>query len=44
VLDDADPGRDAITSFALHTATLDDAFLALTGRAVAGEQPEPSHA
>ncbi len=33
LLDELDPGRDAITSFAIHHATLDDVFLALTGHA-----------
>ena len=32
LLDDVDPHRDAVATFALHAATLDDAFLALTGR------------
>ena len=36
LLDDVDPGRDAVASFALHAVTLDDAFLALTGRSGAG--------
>jgi ABC-2 type transport system ATP-binding protein len=31
VLDEVDPGRTAVTSFSVHTATLDDVFLALTG-------------
>jgi ABC-2 type transport system ATP-binding protein len=31
VLDDIDPGRRAVSHFAIHTATLDDVFLALTG-------------
>jgi ABC-2 type transport system ATP-binding protein len=31
VLDEADPGRDLVTSFAVRGATLDDVFFALTG-------------
>jgi ABC-2 type transport system ATP-binding protein len=31
VLDEVDPGRRAVRQFAVHTATLDDVFLALTG-------------
>jgi len=33
LLDELDPGRSAVRSFAVHTATLDDVFLALTGHA-----------
>jgi len=32
LLDEADPHRDAVDRFAVHGATLDDVFLALTGR------------
>ncbi len=32
VLDEVDPHRDLVRTFALHTATLDDVFMALTGR------------
>ncbi len=32
LLDELDPGRTAIARFAVHTATLDDVFLALTGQ------------
>jgi ABC-2 type transport system ATP-binding protein len=32
LLDEVDPERDAVASFAIHSATLDDVFLALTGR------------
>jgi ABC-2 type transport system ATP-binding protein len=35
LLDEVDPGRTTVASFSLHTATLDDVFLALTGH-VAG--------
>ena len=31
VLDEADPGRDLVASFAVRGATLDDVFLTLTG-------------
>jgi ABC-2 type transport system ATP-binding protein len=34
VLDDVDPGRVDVHTFAIHAATLDDVFLALTGRPV----------
>jgi ABC-2 type transport system ATP-binding protein len=36
LLDELDPGRSAVRSFSVHTATLDDVFLALTGRARPG--------
>jgi ABC-2 type transport system ATP-binding protein len=35
LLDQVDPGGDLITRFAIHSASLDDAFLALTGRVAA---------
>jgi ABC-2 type transport system ATP-binding protein len=38
-LDELDPDRSAITSFAVHSATLDDVFLALTGRSAADRRP-----
>ena len=31
LLDEVDPDRRAVSTFAVHTATLDDVFLALTG-------------
>jgi ABC-2 type transport system ATP-binding protein len=34
LLDEVDPERSAVASFAIHSATLDDVFLALTGHAV----------
>jgi ABC-2 type transport system ATP-binding protein len=37
LLDECDPGRTAVSSFSVHTATLDDVFHALTGD-VAREQ------
>ncbi|MDX6703406.1 MAG: type transport system ATP-binding protein [Baekduia sp.] len=40
LLDEVDPERDAVASFAIHRATLDDVFLALTGR-VAEPATEP---
>jgi ABC-2 type transport system ATP-binding protein len=48
LLDELDPARTDITDFTLHTATLDDVFLALTGRAPASvpavpSAKEPSH-
>ena len=33
LLDELDPDRRAVASFAVHTPTLDDVFLALTGSA-----------
>ena len=33
LLDAVDPERTAVASFAIHSATLDDVFLALTGHA-----------
>jgi ABC-2 type transport system ATP-binding protein len=38
LLDEVDPGRRAVARFAVHGATLDDVFLALTGRTAS--QPE----
>jgi ABC-2 type transport system ATP-binding protein len=38
LLDEVDPTRGAVERFAVHTATLDDVFLALTGRSAG--QPE----
>ncbi|GIH17638.1 ATP-binding cassette domain-containing protein [Rugosimonospora africana] len=35
LLDDVDPQRRAVARFAVHTATLDDVFLALTGHTAA---------
>jgi ABC-2 type transport system ATP-binding protein len=40
LLDAVDPERTAVASFAIHSATLDDVFLALTGHAAArGTEP-----
>jgi len=45
LLDDIDPTWQLVGHFAVHEATLDDVFLALTGRpaSIAGETKEPSH-
>jgi ABC-2 type transport system ATP-binding protein len=40
LLDEVDPSRLLVRCFAIHSATLDDVFLALTGHAAA---PEPEH-
>jgi ABC-2 type transport system ATP-binding protein len=40
VLDELDPDRAAVERFAVHTATLDDVFLALTGHAASTAQPQ----
>jgi ABC-2 type transport system ATP-binding protein len=32
LLDEVDPARRAVATFAVHSASLDDVFLALTGR------------
>jgi ABC-2 type transport system ATP-binding protein len=42
LLDELDPHRHAITRFAIHTATLDDVFLTLTGQP--SRRPEPEAA
>ncbi len=39
LLDELDPTRTTIRDFAVHTATLDDVFLALTGHAATGLAP-----
>jgi len=45
LLDEIDPTWQLVGHFAVHEATLDDVFLALTGRPapIAGETKEPSH-
>ncbi|HTW01361.1 MAG TPA: ATP-binding cassette domain-containing protein [Streptosporangiaceae bacterium] len=45
LLDELDPERSAIRSFSVHTATLDDVFLAVTrpGRAAARKEQETTH-
>jgi ABC-2 type transport system ATP-binding protein len=40
LLDEVDPTRRAVRTFAVHTATLDDVFLALTGRIAALPEKE----
>jgi ABC-2 type transport system ATP-binding protein len=40
LLDELDPGRRAVRSFALHSATLDDVFLALTGHGAGRPEKE----
>jgi len=39
LLDELDPARTAVTTFELHSASLDDVFLTLTGRPA---EPEPA--
>jgi ABC-2 type transport system ATP-binding protein len=40
LLDEVDPGRRAVRTFAVHGATLDDVFLALTGRTTGRPEKE----
>jgi ABC-2 type transport system ATP-binding protein len=40
LLDEVDPTRDAVDTFAVHGATLDDVFLALTGRGAGRPEKE----
>jgi ABC-2 type transport system ATP-binding protein len=40
LLDEIDPDRLAVRRFAVHSVTLDDVFLALTGRATSHSQPD----
>ncbi|CAL9601567.1 Daunorubicin_doxorubicin resistance ATP-binding protein DrrA [Streptomyces sp. enrichment culture] len=45
LLEEIDPERDAVARFTVHEATLDDVFLALTGRAAASaDRREPAGA
>ena len=39
LLDEVDPARRAVDRFAVHSATLDDVFLALTGHPPTGPRP-----
>jgi ABC-2 type transport system ATP-binding protein len=39
LLDECDPGRAAVSSFTVHTATLDDVFHALTGGVAPEKEP-----
>jgi len=41
LLDELDPERSAVRSFSVHTATLDDVFLAVTRPGPAATDPEP---
>jgi ABC-2 type transport system ATP-binding protein len=43
LLDEVDPGRQAVRTFALHSATLDDVFLALTGRTAGRPEKETAN-
>lgn len=43
LLDEIDPERGAVAEFALHSATLDDVFLALTGTDPMTPREEPVH-
>jgi ABC-2 type transport system ATP-binding protein len=43
LLDEVDPRRRAVARFAVHTATLDDVFLTLTGRPAEAPEHEPEH-
>ncbi len=40
LLDEVDPGGTAVERFSVHTATLDDVFLALTGHTTTRPEPE----
>jgi ABC-2 type transport system ATP-binding protein len=42
LLDQLDPGSDRVQGFSVHSATLDDVFLQLTGHAAVTD-PEPAH-
>jgi ABC-2 type transport system ATP-binding protein len=43
LLDEVDPGRRAVARFAVHGATLDDVFLALTGRTTGRPEKETAN-
>jgi ABC-2 type transport system ATP-binding protein len=43
LLDEVDPDRTAVREFAVHTATMDDVFLALTGQAAHPDTKELIH-
>jgi ABC-2 type transport system ATP-binding protein len=43
LLDELDPERSAVRSFSVHTATLDDVFLAVTGHAATRLDQETAH-
>jgi ABC-2 type transport system ATP-binding protein len=42
LLDEVDPQRRTVRSFAVHSATLDDVFIALTGHGVGQPEEEPA--
>jgi ABC-2 type transport system ATP-binding protein len=42
VLDEIDPQRQSVSHFAVRTATLDDAFLALTGHGTSASDTDPT--
>jgi ABC-2 type transport system ATP-binding protein len=44
ILDEVDPARSAVERFSLHSATLDDVFLALTGHTAARPEQETANA
>jgi ABC-2 type transport system ATP-binding protein len=44
LLDELDPDRDQVAGFALHTATLDDVFMTLTGHHTTSTESETTHA
>jgi ABC-2 type transport system ATP-binding protein len=44
LLDEVDPGGEAVERFSVHTATLDDVFLALTGHTTTRPEPETANA
>jgi ABC-2 type transport system ATP-binding protein len=43
LLDEVDPARQAVDRFAVHSATLDDVFLALTGHPTHEHEKEPAN-
>jgi ABC-2 type transport system ATP-binding protein len=43
LLDEVDPGGRAVERFAVHGASLDDVFLALTGHHTTTDAQEPAH-
>ena len=43
LLDEVDPGGRAVERFSVHSATLDDVFLALTGHTTASPEPETAN-
>ena len=43
LLDQVDPGRRAVRRFSVHSATLDDVFLALTGRTAGQSEKETAN-